>query len=78
MAGPQVLNPGSKAKSSSAANVLAALTEEPRAVLLDIRASAAAKAAGTPDLRATKRRAVTLPFTRVTAAPPRCTLCCAE
>lgn len=52
-------------KGSSPANVVAALTEEPRAQLLDIRSAADVKAEGSPDLKGTKRRALSLPYSRV-------------
>lgn len=61
----QALNPGSTVKGSSPGNVVATLTEESRAQLLDIRSAADVKAEGSPDLKGTKRRALSLPYTRV-------------
>lgn len=70
----QALSPGSRAKSTTPANVLKALAEEPRAQLVDIRAAGTVKAQGTPDLSSTKRRLLSLPYTRVSVAElhPRC------
>lgn len=62
---PQGLNPGSKAKGTSPSNVLKALADEPRTQLVDIRSPAAVKAQGKPDLSATRRRLLSLPYTRV-------------
>lgn len=64
----QALNPGSRTKSTSPANVLKALAEEPRTQLVDIRAAGTVKTQGTPDLSSTKRRLLSLPYTRV--GPP--------
>ena len=61
----QALSPGGKAKGTSASNALSALAEEPRTQLVDIRSPAAVKAQGTPDLSATRRRSLSLPFTKV-------------
>jgi hypothetical protein len=61
----QALSPGGKAKGTSAGNALSALAEEPRTQLVDIRSPAAVKAQGTPDLSATRRRSLSLPFTKV-------------
>ena len=64
----QALSPGSRAKSTTPANVLKALAEEPRTQLVDIRAAGTVKTQGTPVLSSTKRRLLSLPYTRVSVA----------
>lgn len=61
----QGLNPGSKVKSSQPANVLQALQEDPRTLLVDIRAAQSVKDQGSPDLASTRKRVVTSPYTRL-------------
>lgn len=60
-----LLNAGAGAgvKPTSVARTLEALEEDPRVTLVDIRSKAEIKAQGSPDLRAVKRSAVSLPFT---------------
>jgi rhodanese-related sulfurtransferase len=53
------------AKPTSVAKALGALADNPAVILVDVRSAAEAKAAGAPDLRATKRKAAAVPLTRV-------------
>lgn len=52
-------------KPTSVENTYAALENDPRVILVDIRNRAEIKAQGSPDLRSVKRSAVSVPFTNV-------------
>jgi chitinase domain-containing protein 1 len=51
------------AKPTSVERTLQALADDPRVLLVDVRSRAEAKAQGAPDLRAVKRKALSLPLT---------------
>jgi hypothetical protein len=52
-------------KAVTPEQALAALAEDPRVVLVDIRSTAEIKAQGAPNLRSVKRKLVSLPYTKV-------------
>lgn len=56
---------GSKVAATSAARAVEALSQDERVLLVDIRDKETVRTAGTPDIRATKKKLLSLPYTKV-------------
>ncbi len=59
---------GAKVGPTSAARAVEALAEDERVIIVDIRSKESVKEYGTPDIRATKKKLNSVPFTKVKIA----------